>query len=447
MNDKQVFDRLRLPSFRHLRVFQAVATCSNLSRAAAEMNISQPAVTQAMARIEEWVGATLFQRSSKGTYLTREGKIFNDCVDRLFDRIVGVLETTVLRDSPRKAVRIAASRLKSSHINVLAVVASSYSFEDAALALGISRTTVQRTARELEAILGRQLYERGPQGIAVTNDTRELARSLQRICQELREEMSEVTLQRDKSALRVFIGAQPLASRALLAAAINGLLSQIPGARIRIIEGSYQFLLQELRSGHIDLMFGGLQRPPKINDVIEEPLFEEPYSVVARAGHPLARRKVVKMADLLGLDWVLPGVGTQRRQAFEHLFSNAGRYPNCSVETTSVSAQIAILAASDRVTLLTRTELSLEPRMRGFIALPLETSIARTADGITMRSAWKPTPVQACFLDELRDCVRRFGLLAADPKVRSKVTVSWHDRNYGETDGDGTPNNPGPDEA
>ena len=428
MNDRQAFDRLRLPSFRHLRVFQAVASSSNLSRAAAEMNMSQPAVTQAMARIEEWVGATLFQRSSKGTYLTREGKIFNDCVNRLFDRIMDLLETTILRDSSKRAVRVAASRLKASHINVLAVVASSYSFEDATLALGISRTTVQRTARELEAILGRQLYERGPHGIAVTNDTRELARALQRICQELREEMSEVTLQRDKSALRVFIGAQPLASRALLAVAINGVLSQYPEARIRIIEGSYQFLLQELRSGHIDLMFGGLQRPPKINDVIEEPLFEEPYCVVARAGHPLARRKTVKIADLLGVDWVLPGVGTQRRQAFERLFSTAGRLPNCSVETTSVTAQIAILATSDRVTLLTRTELTLEPQIRGFTVLPLKTSIARTADGVTMRSEWKPTPVQACVLDQLRDCVRKFGLVAANREVGPKVDVSWHDR-------------------
>ena len=428
MNDRQVFDRLRLPSFRHLRVFQAVASCSNLSRAATEMNMSQPAVTQAMARIEEWVGATLFQRSSKGTYLTREGKIFYDCVNRLFERIVDVLETTVLRDSPKKVVRLAASRLKSSHINVLAVVAGSYSFEDAALALGISRTTVQRTARELEAILGRQLYARGPQGIAVTNDTRELARSLQRTCQELREEMSEVTLQRDKSALRIFIGAQPLASRALLAGTINGVLAQYPDARIRIIEGSYQFLLQELRSGHLDVMFGGLQRPPRINDVAEEPLFEEPYCVVARAGHPLSSRKLVRVADLLDVDWVLPGVGTQRRQAFEHLFASAGRYPNCSVETTSVTAQIAILAASDRVTLLTRTELALEPQMGGFIILPLETPIARTADGLTMRSDWKPTPVQACFIDQLRACVRKFGLTIASPKGCSKVRVSWHDR-------------------
>ncbi len=432
MNDKQVFDRLRLPSFRHLRVFQAVASCSNLSRAATEMNMSQPAVTQAMARIEEWVGATLFQRSSKGTYLTREGKIFSDCVNRLFERIVDVLEATVLRDSPKKTVRLAASRLKSSHINVLAVVAGSYSFEDAALALGISRTTVQRTARELEGILGRPLYERGPQGIAVTNDTRELARSLQRACQEMREEMGEVTLQRDKSALRVFIGAQPLASRALLAAAINGVLSQYPDARIRIIEGSYQFLLQELRSGHLDLMFGGLQRPPKINDVLEEPLFEEPYCVVARSGHPLARRKKVSVADLFNLDWVLPGVGTQRRTAFETLFSKSGHYPRCSVETTSVTAQIAILAASDRVTLLTRTELALEPQMGGLIVLPLITPIARTADGFTMRGDWKPTPVQACFLDQLRDCVRKVGLAAPSFRNSSKVTVSWHDRREAE---------------
>ena len=159
----------------------------------------------------------------------------------------------------------------------------------------------------------------------------------------------------------------------------------------------------------------------------------EPYCVVTRAGHPPARRKVVKVAGLLGPDWVLLGAGTQRQKAFERLYSHAGRYPQCSVKTKSATARIIILAASDRVTLLTRNYLMLEPQMRGFLVLPLDAAIARTADGITMRTTWKATSVQVCFLDQLRDCVRRFGPAPPNPNVRSQFTVFWRDGNDGET--------------
>ena len=51
---------LALPSLRHLRMFEAVARLESLSRAAAEVNRSQPAVTQALANLEKTFGATLW---------------------------------------------------------------------------------------------------------------------------------------------------------------------------------------------------------------------------------------------------------------------------------------------------------------------------------------------------------------------------------------------------
>jgi hypothetical protein len=102
--------------------------------------MSQPAVTQAVMKIEAWTGFKLFIRSQTGTFLTDEGRIFLACIQRLFAQIESVLEGGILRGATKEAVRTTVSRLKASHIKVLAAVAASSSFEDAALLFGLSRT-------------------------------------------------------------------------------------------------------------------------------------------------------------------------------------------------------------------------------------------------------------------------------------------------------------------
>jgi DNA-binding transcriptional LysR family regulator len=405
-----MLDPLRLPSFRHLHVFEAVARCNNLSRAAAEIHMSQPAVTQAVMKIEAWAGLTLFTRNQTGTFLTEEGRLFLTCVRCLFAQIEAALDRGILRGLPKEAVRKTVSRLKSSHVKVLAAAAGSASFEDAALQLGLSRTAVQRTARSVEFIIGRTLYERSPHGLVTNAAARDFAVRLQRACQVLREGLAEIAQQRGRGVSRIFIGAQPLASVSLLASAINGTLSVYPDAQVAIVEGSYRSLLQELRAGRLDVMFGGLKRPGAVKDVIEEALFEEPYCVAARCGHPLSGKTSVSVRDLADLDWVLPGAGTQRRRAFDQLFAGESKRPTSCIDATTVSAQVAILQGSDRVTLLTPFELASEPRLAGLIALPLEILLSRSADGLTMRSDWRPSPFQDCFLTHLRDHVRAAGL-------------------------------------
>jgi DNA-binding transcriptional LysR family regulator len=377
--------------------------------------MSQPAVTQAVMKIEAWAGCRFFYRNQTGTTLTDEGRIFVACIRRLFAQIEAALAGGILRGVPKAALHKTASRLKSSHIKVLAAVAESSSFEDAAVSLGMSRTALQRTARGLELILGSELYERTPHGLATNALARALAISLQRACRRLQEGLDEIAVLRRKSSLRIFIGAQPLASTSLLATAINSALSAHPGAQVRIVEGTYSFLLQELRSGRVDVMFGALKLPKTVDDVVEEALFEEPYCVAARRGHPLSRKATV--------NWVLPGAGSQRRRAFDQLFSNEARRPTSCIDATTVSAQLAILESSDRVTLLTPLELQSEPRLSGLVALPFAIPVSRSADGLTMRSDWRPSPFQADVLERLRDDIRKRGLALCSSRPAEAVEL------------------------
>ena len=55
------------------RVFYTVAKCGSLTRAADELFISQPAVSQAIKQLEGQLGANLFNRTHRGMELSDKG--------------------------------------------------------------------------------------------------------------------------------------------------------------------------------------------------------------------------------------------------------------------------------------------------------------------------------------------------------------------------------------
>lgn len=57
------------------RIFYAVASTGNISKAARELYISQPAISKAISKLEDSLHTILFTRNSRGVQLTEEGRI------------------------------------------------------------------------------------------------------------------------------------------------------------------------------------------------------------------------------------------------------------------------------------------------------------------------------------------------------------------------------------
>ncbi|MBQ9119140.1 MAG: LysR family transcriptional regulator [Lachnospiraceae bacterium] len=62
-------------SLSNYQIFNAVAEAGNISAAAKQLFISQPAISKAIKKLEESLSVTLFTRSSRGVRLTEEGKL------------------------------------------------------------------------------------------------------------------------------------------------------------------------------------------------------------------------------------------------------------------------------------------------------------------------------------------------------------------------------------
>ncbi len=93
-----------------LRVFLMVATERSFSRAAMKLHRTQPAVSQAVRRLEEGIGERLFDRATKDATLTDAGRLVRDYAERLL-RLSEEAETAVkdLRDLRRGRVLVGAN--------------------------------------------------------------------------------------------------------------------------------------------------------------------------------------------------------------------------------------------------------------------------------------------------------------------------------------------------
>lgn len=63
-------------NFELYKIFYTVVKCSNITKAAEELYISQPAVSKSIKKLEDSLGGKLFNRTKKGVMLTEEGKEF-----------------------------------------------------------------------------------------------------------------------------------------------------------------------------------------------------------------------------------------------------------------------------------------------------------------------------------------------------------------------------------
>jgi DNA-binding transcriptional LysR family regulator len=76
---------LKSTTFRQLAAFNAVARLGSVSRAAAELHLTQPAVSIQLKLLEESAGAPLLEREGRGVRLSEAGVVMADYAARILD--------------------------------------------------------------------------------------------------------------------------------------------------------------------------------------------------------------------------------------------------------------------------------------------------------------------------------------------------------------------------
>ncbi|QFG37320.1 DNA-binding transcriptional LysR family regulator [Paracoccus pantotrophus] len=375
-------------SIRHLRMFLVLGRTNSVTRAAESNHVSQPAVTQAMAKLARDSGHALFQRSPQGLFLTEAGEILHHRADRalrMLDRAMADMD---------RAIRIQATW---QQLVALIAVTETENFTLAARRLGLAQPTVHRSTTMLEDAAGTVFFQRTAHGLIATRAALQLAQAARLALAELEQAESDLAALDGREVGRIVIGALPLSRSGWLPRAILAFRKARPSFPFQVIDGRYDELLLGLRRGEIDMMLGALRLPSPIEDIEQRRLFDDEVVVVARRDHPLIWKADPGIQDLAAYPWVMPRRSTPLRRILDTYF--AARAPVDIVETSSVIMMREILRESDHLGGVSRMQAEVESEALSI--LPVRLPNAMRPIGITTRAGWEPTRTQRDFMDQL----------------------------------------------
>jgi LysR family transcriptional activator of nhaA len=107
-------------NYHHLRYFWAIAHAGTLTKAAAQLNLSQSAVSVQLGKLEAQIGHRLFERTGKRLVLTEAGRIALDYADTVFEAGQELLSTLAGRP---------AATLHTLRVGALATLSRNFQME------------------------------------------------------------------------------------------------------------------------------------------------------------------------------------------------------------------------------------------------------------------------------------------------------------------------------
>jgi LysR family transcriptional regulator, regulator for genes of the gallate degradation pathway len=381
-------------NLRHLRVFLAVAEQGKVTRAAEASRMSQPAVTQAIAKLEEGFGLALFQRTGQGLFLSKAGASF---VARV-RRALSVLDPALHEASPRLVLTATSTQLRA-----LIAMRECENYTLAARQLQIAQPTVHRTITQLEEVAGQKLFQRTAHGMIATKLAQAMAQAARLAFAELDQAEADLHEFTGKEVGKIIIGAMPLSGSKILPLAIVAFQKLRPKLPLKILDGPYADLLAGLRQGDIDFLLGALRSPLPIGDIEQKPLFSDSLAILARKNHPIFKSPKPSLAQLANYPWITAPEGTPTRQHFERVFAPLGSSfdPNI-IESGSLILSRELLLISDHLGCISRQQAEIETRNQDLALVNFEMEQTERPIGITTRKGWLPTKAQAEFLEALR---------------------------------------------
>ncbi|WKX74240.1 LysR family transcriptional regulator [Streptomyces sp. XD-27] len=222
----------------------------------------------------------------------------------------------------------------SRHIKTFHAVVQAGSYSAAARSLGYTQPAITQQMKALERSVGTPLFTRVGRTMRLTEAGEALARHAGVILESIstaQQQMNAITRLR---AGRVRLCAFPSATATLVPETLGRLAAGHPGIRVELLEDEPPESLGRLVRGECDITLA-FTYPGLYEDVPEEvaeiPLLEDQLTVLLPTGHPLARRRAVKLADLAEERWI---AGCLRCRAnFLHECAEQGFAPDIAFTT------------------------------------------------------------------------------------------------------------------
>ncbi|MBB3232158.1 LysR family transcriptional regulator [Halomonas stenophila] len=299
-------------------------------------------------------------------------------------------------------------RLKCRHLQLLAALDEHRNLHRAAASLAISQPAASKLLAELEARLDVRLFERHARGLDPNWYGEIMVRRARSMLSELQQTGDELNALRAGNAGRVSVGTVMDPAVTLLSQALEATRSDLPGLKVSVDVDVSQRLIPRLVEGELDIALCRIPAGFDHGQFVFEEIGEEVISLICRHGHPLTATAAPELVEMIDYPWSLQPPGALMRQRFDYLLSYHGLAPPKQVvDTPDILVSLALVAASDTLTVTTRevAELLCDPQR--FCLLPTPQPVNVQPYGLVTLRAKRLSPGAAALTTQLREVIRR----------------------------------------
>jgi molybdate transport repressor ModE-like protein len=303
-------------------------------------------------------------------------------------------------------------------LRVLREVAQHGSFSRAAAALLLTPSAVSQQIAALERSVGTAVVERTTRGTVLTEPGRMLVDTADLILAELSSAQEQIGRMTGARTDRLTVATFASAGQKLLPRALRQLTQACPAIELTVLEHDPEQSIPLVQQGRADIAlayhFDGPPpvRPGDRSGLRWTPLLEDPMSIVVPAGHPLAGRASVALAELGDERWVHGCAGIGETLAVYAALADVEIRVACN--TTDYAFAQALIAAGVGIGLVPQVAHTGSPDLS---VIPLQAPHPTRYIGLVTASR-RPNPL----VDELIEILGDQG--GGDQKAPSGISMS-----------------------
>jgi LysR family pca operon transcriptional activator len=287
-------------------------------------------------------------------------------------------------------------RIKFRHIQCFVEISREGSFKAAAQKLHLTQPAISKTQKELEQILGHALLERDRSGVSLTPDGETFLRFAQMSIANLQQGIDGMAGGTLEASQALTVGVLPSVAARLIPPVAEQFGIDAPGVVLRIVDGPFDYMVDRLKLGELDLIVGRMGSHEHMNGLAFISLYRERVCFIVRPGHPLMEQPI--LAEIVNYPIIYPTRSAAVRRDVDRflLEQGIGHVPR-TIESVSGAFSRVYLRDSDAIWIISEGVVAQELARGDLARLPVNTDTTLGPIGIMSREDWDFTPQARLF--------------------------------------------------
>ena len=266
-------------------------------------------------------------------------------------------------------------------------------------------SAISKRITELEDLAGTPLLQRKARGVSLTAAGLSLLRHARKVLQDVQAMDAELGQYAGGVKGHVRLHAVASALTQFLPEELEAFLGRYPLVQIALEERTSRAIADAVADGTADV--GVVADPAVIGDLHSIPYHRDRLAIGVPAGHPLARRRSVRFAQLVDHPFVGPHADSSLAALLAHAARECGRAIRQPIQASSFDAMCRLVETRLGITMLPERVLAPHAQAGRIAVIRLEEKWAWRQLYLVVRDPAEASPIARTLVDELAQAAVR----------------------------------------